>query len=116
MAYSVDYRKRAIEYYYEGHTQAEVRAVFKVYPDTIREWEALLAGGSLEPNYPLCRKKRKLPDEELILYINEHPDAFLFEIGDHFNSSGEAVRKALKKLNITLKKNSKLRRTVGGST
>jgi transposase len=104
MAYSVDYRRRTIEYYQEGHTQAEVKDVFNVCPKTIRDWEARINAGSLKPSYPKTRKPRKLPPDELRQYINEHPDAFLEEIGEYFNCSAEAVRKALKKLKITRKK------------
>lgn len=104
MAYSEDYRKRTIEYYREGHTQAEVFTAFKVYHSTIRDWETRLAAGTLRAAYPKTRKPRKLPLDELARYIDEHPDAFLNEIGEHFSCSGEAVRKALKKMKITRKK------------
>ena len=104
MAYSVDYRKRAIEFYKEGHTQAEVFEVFKVHPKTLRDWKTRMEIGQLKPNYPKTRKPRKLPPNELIQYLKEHPDAFLEEIGEYFQCSAEAVRKALKKLKITRKK------------
>ena len=104
MAYSEDYRKRVIEYKQEGHTQAEVYEAFKVYPRTVREWEARKAAGTLKAEYPKNHKPRKLPLDELARYIDEHPDDFLEEIGEHFNCSGEAVRKALRKLKITRKK------------
>jgi transposase len=104
MAYSEDYRKRAIEYYHEGNTQAEVKAVFKIFPSTLRDWEIRYEAGSLKPEYPKTRKPRKLPPDELARYIDEHPDAFLSEIGDHFGCSEPAVSKALKKLKITRKK------------
>ena len=104
MAYSEDYRKRVLEYNEEGHTQAEVSAVFKVNPSTIREWKARREAGTLKTTYPKTRKPRKLPPEELVRYVNEHPDAFLEEIGGHFHCSAQAVRKALIKLKITRKK------------
>jgi transposase len=104
MAYSEDYRKRTIEYYYEGHTQAEVKEVFKVNPTTLRDWRHRMEKGSLKPEYPKTRKYRKLPPVELAAYVAQNPDAFLAEIGDHFGCSDTAVMKALKKLNITLKK------------
>jgi transposase len=63
-----------------------------------------MKAGTLKPNYPKTRKPRKLPPDELIQYLEEHPDAFLEEIGTHFDCSAEAVRKALKKLKITRKK------------
>jgi predicted transcriptional regulator len=45
-----------------------------------------------------------LPPAELAAYVAQNPDAFLTEIGNHFGCSDTAVMKALKKLNITLKK------------
>lgn len=104
MAYSEDYRRRTVEYYHEGNTQEEVREIFKIHPKTLRDWEARMKSGSLKPSYPKTRKPRKLPPDELSRYVDENPDAFLSEIGDHFGCSAEAVRKALIKLKITLKK------------
>jgi transposase len=110
MAYSEDYRKRTVEYYHEGKTQSEVYAVFKIYPGTLRDWESRMLSGSLKPNYPKTRAPRKLAPDELLLYVEEHPDAFLTEIGEHFDCSDVAVGKALKKLGITRKKNAILQR------
>ena len=53
-------------------------------------------------------RPRKLPLEELEAYVNQHPDAFLREIAEHFNCSIPSVWVALKKLNITLKKEDNL--------
>jgi transposase len=104
MAYSEDFRKRAVEYYHEGNTQAEVCAVFKIHPSTLRDWETRYAIGNLKPNYPKTRKPRKLPPDDLIHYIEQNPDDFLVEIGQHFGCSDVAVGKALRKLKITRKK------------
>jgi transposase len=104
MAYSIDYRKRVIEYRQEGHALAEIRKAFKIYPSTLRAWEGRQKDGDLAPKYPETRAPRKLPPDELKRYVEANPDAFLVEIGAHFGCSAEAVRKALKKLNITRKK------------
>ena len=112
MAYSEDYRKRAVEYYHEGKTQEQVKEVFKIARSTLRDWEARYEAGSLKPSYPKTRKKPKLPSDQLMRYIDVHPDAFLSEIGTHFGCSAEAVRKALVKLNITQKKDGLLQRTL----
>ena len=104
MAYSEDYRRRTVEYYHEGKTLAEVQDIFKVYPKTIRDWEARMENGNLKAKYPKTRKHRKLPPNELAAYVEENPDAFLCEIGAHFGCSDVAVGKALKKLKITRKK------------
>ena len=104
MAYSEDYRRRVIEYRQAGHTLAEVNEAFKIYPSTLQDWEARMANGSLKPRYPERRKPRKIDLEELERYMDEHPDDYLREIGAYFDCSAEAVRKALLKLKITLKK------------
>lgn len=104
MAYSEDYRRRAVEYYHEGHTQIEVQTAFKIHRKTLRDWEAREKAVSLKPRYPKNRKPRKLPPDELKKYVDEHPDAFLREIGGQFGCGKEAVRKALKKIGYTRKK------------
>ena len=104
MAYSEDYRKRVIAYRREGNTLAQVKAVFKIHPSTLRDWEARYETGSLKTNYRKTRKPRKLPPDDLAKYVTEYPDAFLSEIGEHFGCSAQAVHKALKKLKITHKK------------
>ena len=48
---------------------------------------------------------------ELMRLIKEHPDAILKEIAEQFGCSAEAVRKALKRNHITLKKDIILQRT-----
>ena len=108
MAYSEDYRRRTVEYYHEGKTQVEVKGIFKVHPKTLRDWESRMENGSLKPKYPKTRKPRKLPPDELAAYIEQNPDAFLTEIGAHFDCSAVAVHKALKKMKITLKKNGRV--------
>ena len=104
MAYSEDYRKRAIEYYYEGNTQKEVQDVFKITPPTLRDWIARKEAGCLKAVFPKTRAARKLPLDELEKYVKANPDAFLHEIAAYFDCSDTAVSKRLKKLSITLKK------------
>lgn len=50
------------------------------------------------------RPPKKLPPDELREYVENHPDAYLSEIGEHFDCTGEAVRQALKSMGITRKK------------
>ena len=97
MAYSEDYRKRAIEYYHKGNTQKEVQDVFKITPPTLRNWIARQEAGCLLPSYPKTRKARKLPLDELEKYVETNPDAFLHEIAACFGCSDTAVSKRLKK-------------------
>ena len=103
MAYSEDYRKRTVEYYREGHTKAQVQEAFKIYPSTLRDWEARYDAGDLTPHYPKTRQSRKVPPDELKSYVDEHSDDFQREIGDHFGCSQPAISKALAKLDYTCK-------------
>jgi len=35
MAYSIDFRKRAVEFMDEGHTEKELYAAFKIWPSIV---------------------------------------------------------------------------------
>ena len=93
-----------MEYLDEGHTQASAVKAFKVSRRAIVQWKQQhRETGSLEKK-PLNRMHKKLDPALLIAYVTKHPDAYLKEIGAAFGCSGEAVRLALKKLKITIKK------------
>ena len=76
MAYSTDFKQGASDYIKEGHSHVEAAKVFDVGVRTLFTWEKKLREqGHLE------RKKRKIPLEELKVFVDAHPDAFLREIG-----------------------------------
>ena len=102
--YSKDLRERVLSYLAEGHTVESAVAIFKVSRAAIAGWEKLYREtGSLDRR-PLNRKHKKLDPQQLMVYVQEHPDAYLQEIGAAFGCTGEAVRQALIKLKVTLKK------------
>jgi Transposase and inactivated derivatives len=104
MAYSIDLRKKVIEYLGRGNSQRQAQQVFGICLVTINQWHRQYQDtGSLGTNYP-CRRRRKLDLEKLISYVKEHPDAYLQEIGDAFGCSNVAVFNAFKRLGITRKK------------
>lgn len=104
MAYSVDYRKRVLEYLKEGHTQAEAQEVFKVGTTTIKAWKKLLSKGNTLEKKELERKPRLYPSDKLCTYVKEHPQALLKEIAEHFGGSISGAYCALVREKITLKK------------
>ena len=59
---------------------------------------------------PLNRTFKKIDPVRLKESVKEHPDAILKERAEEFGCSAEAVRKALKRNGITLKKNIILQR------
>jgi len=105
MSYDEKYRRRAIEYWNDGHSKKETAAVFKVGTTTLQTWKSLLKEtGSLE-----AKKReetwRKIEPERLREYIGQNADAFLRELAAEFGCSDVAVIKALRRLGLTRKKN-----------
>lgn len=104
MAYSEDFRKRVNEYLDEGHTWSEAQKAFKISTTAISRWrKKYKETGEVKDAAPR-RTFKKLDPEKLKDYVEEHPDAYLKEIGAEFSCSGTAVSKALKRLGITRKK------------
>ena len=79
MAYSTDFKQRALDYIKEEHSHVEVAKVFDVDIRTLFTWEK-----KLREQEHLDRKKRKIPFEELKVFVKAHPDAFLREIAAQF--------------------------------
>jgi len=104
MAYSVDFRKKVVEYLAKGHSQREASTVFGLHQETVNKWhQQYKSTGRLEKK-PYHRNFRKLDPEKLKAYVSEHPDAYLKEIGEDFGCSDVAVLKAFRRLGITRKK------------
>ena len=105
MAYSLDFRKRVIEYRGEGNSLRKTSEVFAVAVPTIREWERKLREENTLDRKPLNRTFRKLDPEKLRKHVEEHPDAYLRERADYFGVAVSTVADALARLGITYKKN-----------
>jgi transposase len=104
MAYSIDFRKRAIAFVDEGHTGKQLYEAFKIYPSQVSRWRKLHEEtGSLEPKYRKTRK-RKIDLQKLQQAIERKPDAYLSELAKQFDCTESAIHYALKRLKITLKK------------
>ena len=104
MAYSIDFRKRVIEYMNEGHTGKELYAAFKIRPSVVCRWRQLLERtGSLNPEYKDTRK-RKIDKEELERAVERTPDITLPELAKMFDCTKQAIDTALRKAKITRKK------------
>jgi transposase len=105
MAYSIDFRRVAIEYWQSGHSKEELYAAFKIYPARVYEWiRHEKKTGSLKPSYPDTRR-RKIDLEELKRTVERKPDAYLSELAKQFDCTEQAIFYALKKIDITIKKN-----------
>jgi len=104
MAYSMDFRRAAIEYWQKGHSKAELYEAFGIHPSRVYEWLRHEGKtGSLKPNYPK-RRTRKIDLEKLRQAVERKPDAYLSELAKQFDCTEQAIFYALKKLDITVKK------------
>lgn len=103
MVYSIDLRKRALNYIADGGTRLEANKIFGVTIPTLANWLSRQKQQDLAPKMN-GSKPSKIDSEKLKKYIELHPDSYLREIAAEFNSTLQAVFYACKRLNITLKK------------
>lgn len=106
MTYSIDLRKRVLEYVEKGFTVREAVAIFGISVRSIRTWIKRKKEGILPPKKREANP-RKIETSLLIKYLDENPDAYLREIADVFGVTIPAVFYACKRLKITLKKRSR---------
>ena len=113
--YSKDLRERALKYLLEGHTYAETMEVFNIGRTALWRWKNMLEKQGNLDNKPRGEYFKKIDPKKLSAYLEEHPDAYLYEIAEIFNCSSAAVCKALKRLGYTNKKKALLikNRTAG---
>lgn len=76
---------------------------------TIRAWVKKQQSGNLAYSSGGYRHS-KIDKQKLLKLIQEKPDAYLYEIAQEFHYSSVATFKALKKMNISLKKDNQLHR------
>ena len=94
-----------MEYLDEGHTWSQAQTTFKISTTAINSWrQKYRETGEVKDAPRPPRKPKKLSAEKLKDYVEEHPDAYLKEIGEAFGCSETAVRKAFRRLGITRKK------------
>ncbi|HEF1856735.1 IS630 transposase-related protein [Bacillus thuringiensis] len=105
MTYTKKYKEQIIKFLEYGHTIKETAEIFHIGTTTIKSWKKQLKEtGSLENKHTRIQLPSKLPDVELMAYIEEYPDAYLAEIAAQFNCTDSAVSRACKRLGITRKK------------
>lgn len=100
MAYSLDLRKKVIEYIEEGGRVTEAAKVFGIGRASIYRW---LNREDLERTKVKYRR-RKLDIEALLKDIQENPEARLKERAKKMGVSTTAIYRAMKKRKITRKK------------
>jgi transposase len=104
MAYPAKLRERALQAVRNGHTKAEVSAMFGLGINTLKAWENLEAEtGSLE-NRALNRTAYKIDREQLLQWYRKNPYSTNKEAAIAFDCSVSGIRSAKGFLGITRKK------------
>jgi transposase len=97
-------RERALEAMQNGHTKSEVREMYGLGINTLRDWELLkIETGSLE-DIPAKRGAYKIDREKLVEHYRNNPFSTNKETAIAFNCSVSGIRSAKKTLGITRKK------------
>jgi transposase len=103
MSYSVDLRKRVLEYISAGGSKSSASKIFKIHRNTITKWFKLSAGGSLSDPKPQ-RSWKKIDPEDLIEAVSKNSNWLLSDFARVFKVTTAAICLAFKNLKITRKK------------
>ncbi|MDJ0575370.1 MAG: IS630 transposase-related protein [Xenococcaceae cyanobacterium MO_234.B1] len=101
MTYSLDLRKRVINYVENGGSVTKAAKVFQVGRASIYRW---LDSEDLEPR-KVTRRNRKLDWKALEKDVQISPEVRLIDRAKEFGVRPSAISYALKKMKITRKKN-----------
>lgn len=104
MSYSLDLRERALRAVRNGHTKTEVREMYGLGENTLRDWENLEAETGSLKNRPLNRTGYKIDREKLLEWYRANPYSTNKETAIAFGCSVSGIRSAKKVLGITRKK------------
>lgn len=109
--YSEDLRRCAIDFVTQGGQKADACRIFQVGRDTLFRWlKQKKQTGHLQPK-PRRKTPHKVSDVALRSALEQQPDATLKELGKILGVSAVAIFYACRRLKLTRKKNTALRRT-----
>ncbi len=101
MTYSLDFRVKVLSVREtENLTISEVSTRFGIGIATVVRWIR-----RVEPHRPRIKPTSKINMIDLARDVREHPDSYLFERATRFGVSAQGIAHALRRMNITFKKN-----------
>lgn len=102
MTYSLDFRTKVLTVREtENLTISEVSTRFGVGIATVVRWIK-----RIEPRRTRIKPTSKINMIDLARDVREHPDSYLFERATRFGVSAQGISHALRRMNISFKKNS----------
>jgi putative transposase len=99
MSYSIDYKKRVLEFLEEGGRESEAIKIFKVTHNSIYRWRHAT---DLRPRYRKQRR-RKIDRKALAAHVKKYPHALLRERAAHFGVHPSTISYQLKHMKLVKK-------------
>ena len=103
MTYSLDLRKKAVEYLDAVGNREKVVEAFNISLRRLEGWILRRDENYLPPKQRKSSPS-KIDDQQLRLFVREHPDAYLRKIAEKFGTTLQSGCYACKRLKISLKK------------
>ena len=101
MAYSNDFIEHVLLIQQEEKLSHRATAKrFRIAPRTLFRWKK-----GERPATTRVRSSKKIPDDQLLQDVKDYPDAFQYERARRFNCHPWSIGRALRRLNVTRKKN-----------
>jgi transposase len=104
MSYSKDIRRLVVKHVGSGGSKSEAARLYGVSRATVYLWLGL-GTKRLKGTKPGPKRNRKVDEQRLLAAIRLRPDMRLAELGREFNVHESTISYALKRLNVTRKKN-----------
>lgn len=102
--YSIDLRKKVIEYIKKGNCQKSASKIFGIHKNTINRWSVRYkTEGTIEPKIRLGLKS-KVNKKELEEFVKNNPNTTLAKAGIKFGITAWQVGRILRKLGFSYKK------------
>lgn len=103
MTYSLDFRRRVIKIKKEKKLSfAKISEMFGMSTSTLQRWAR-----DIEPKRTRNKPPTKIDMDALKRDVEFYPDAYLYERAQRLGASRNGIHKALKRLNVSYKKNSR---------
>ena len=102
MTYSLDDRKQVLKSLENGMSFAEAAIFYDISPTTIQKWKKRLHSKTTRDIKPY-----KIEDAALAQDVKDHPDDYHYERARRFNCSPTGISKALKRIGVSKKKDSR---------